>query len=81
MEISENFRIGKKVIATTASELHAMLEQFNIQINNPVAILMQETSKQFLSTAKPKDKYKVCFFWNFLGIFFNFYYFLIFFYF
>lgn len=32
-----------------------------MQVNNPCAILMQETSKQFLATAKPQDKYQVCF--------------------
>lgn len=50
---------GKRTVSTTASELTLILEQFNIQVNNPCAILMQETSKQFLATAKPQDKYQV----------------------
>eukprot|EP00026_Physarum_polycephalum_P000990 Phypoly_transcript_00991.p1 GENE.Phypoly_transcript_00991~~Phypoly_transcript_00991.p1 ORF type:complete len:1091 (-),score=239.01 Phypoly_transcript_00991:83-3355(-) len=49
---------GKRTVSTTASELTLILEQFNIQVNNPCAILMQETSKQFLATAKPQDKYQ-----------------------
>ena len=36
-----------------------ILEHFNIQVNNPIAVLMQETTKAFLTTAKAKDKYKV----------------------
>ncbi len=52
-------RLGKKTVNTTVHELTLMLEQFNIQVNNPCAILMQETSKQFLCTAKPQDKYQV----------------------
>lgn len=35
-----------------------ILDQFNIQIMNPCAILMQDTSRQFLTTQSAKDKYK-----------------------
>lgn len=49
---------GKKVVATTLNELNEILDQFNIQINNPCAILMQDTSRQFLTTQSAKDKYK-----------------------
>ena len=58
---SADFDTGKTTVSTTASELTLILEQFNIQVNNPCAILMQETSKQFLATAKPQDKYQVYF--------------------
>ena len=58
---SADFNTGKTTVSTTASELTLILEQFNIQVNNPCAILMQETSKQFLATAKPQDKYQVYF--------------------
>lgn len=50
---------GKKTVANTFSELSLILEQFNIQINNPCAILMQDTSRQFLTKSNPKDMYKV----------------------
>lgn len=33
-----------------------MLDLFNIQVDNPVAVLDQEESKKFL-TGKPEDKY------------------------
>jgi len=34
------------------------IESFNIQINNPCSILMQETSKKFLINNSPYEKYK-----------------------
>lgn len=50
---------GKRIVAKGHSEVQSILDHFNIQINNPTAILMQDTSRQFLTTASPKDKYKV----------------------
>lgn len=46
-----------KVISTKRDELVTILEQFNIQINNPVSILTQDTARSFLNTSDPKDKY------------------------
>jgi len=37
-------------------DLDAMLDQLNIQVENPVAVLDQEEAKKFL-TGKPEDKY------------------------
>jgi len=50
---------SKKTISTKRAELNLILEQFNIQIDNPCSILMQDTSRQFLSDAKPQTKYKL----------------------
>ncbi|KAF2073495.1 hypothetical protein CYY_005204 [Polysphondylium violaceum] len=50
---------GEKTISDKFNELSLILEQFNIQIDNPIAILMQDTSRQFLNTSTPSDKYKL----------------------
>ena len=45
-----------KVVSRLKSDLDAMLDQLNIQVENPVAVLDQEEAKKFLS-GKPEDKY------------------------
>lgn len=45
------------VVSTKREELLHILDQFNIQINNPVMILNQETSRNFLQSKSAKDKY------------------------
>ncbi|XP_065648710.1 structural maintenance of chromosomes protein 6 isoform X2 [Hydra vulgaris] len=57
---SSSYKIKNKqnqVISTKKEELMAILDQFNIQIDNPVAILTQDTSRSFLNTSNEKDKY------------------------
>ena len=39
-------------------ELNKMLTQFNIQVNNPISILHQDTARNFLNSSDPRDKYK-----------------------
>ncbi|XP_065110604.1 structural maintenance of chromosomes protein 6 isoform X2 [Paramisgurnus dabryanus] len=46
------------VISTKKEELTAILDHFNIQVDNPVSILNQEMSKQFLHSKNETDKYK-----------------------
>ena len=36
-----------------------MLDHFNIQVDNPVSILTQDTSKHFLHSKSGQDKYTV----------------------
>lgn len=36
-----------------------IIEQFNIQVDNPVCFLNQETSKHFLASANQSEKYKL----------------------
>ena len=43
-------------MAEFAALLHAVLDQLNIQVENPVAVLDQEEAKKFLC-GKPEDKY------------------------
>eukprot|EP00105_Crassostrea_gigas_P004900 XP_011418269.1 PREDICTED: structural maintenance of chromosomes protein 6 isoform X1 [Crassostrea gigas] len=47
-----------KVVSTKREELNAILDQFNIQVDNPVAILNQDTSRNFLNSKSPHDRYK-----------------------
>ncbi|XP_030627220.1 structural maintenance of chromosomes protein 6 [Chanos chanos] len=46
------------VISNKKEELTAILDHFNIQVDNPVSILNQEMSKQFLHSKSEADKYK-----------------------
>ncbi|KAJ8033739.1 Structural maintenance of chromosomes protein 6 [Holothuria leucospilota] len=47
-----------QVVSTKREELSRILDQFNIQVDNPVAILNQDTSRNFLFSKDPRDKYK-----------------------
>ncbi|XP_023240724.1 structural maintenance of chromosomes protein 6-like [Centruroides sculpturatus] len=46
-----------EIISTRREELVHMMDQFNIQIDNPVSVLNQETSRSFLNSKSSKDKY------------------------
>ncbi|GCB60225.1 hypothetical protein scyTo_0009135, partial [Scyliorhinus torazame] len=46
------------LISTKKEELNTILDQFNIQVDNPVSILTQEMSKHFLQSKSEADKYK-----------------------
>ncbi|XP_034418530.1 structural maintenance of chromosomes protein 6 isoform X3 [Cyclopterus lumpus] len=47
-----------QLISNKKEELTAILDHFNIQLDNPVSILNQEMSKQFLHSKNESDKYK-----------------------
>ena len=46
-------------IADKREELDAICEHFDIQVDNPLTVLTQETAKRFLASARPKDLYQV----------------------
>ena len=46
-------------MSTKREELSHILDQFNIQVDNPVSILNQDTSRNFLHSKSPRDKYTV----------------------
>ncbi|TNY22116.1 RecF/RecN/SMC [Rhodotorula diobovata] len=46
-----------KVVDTKKATLDAILDTFNIQVDNPMTVLTQDQSRQFLASASPKDKY------------------------
>uniref|UniRef100_A0A3Q4MY98 Structural maintenance of chromosomes protein 6 n=1 Tax=Neolamprologus brichardi TaxID=32507 RepID=A0A3Q4MY98_NEOBR len=47
-----------QLISTKKDELVSILDNFNIQVNNPVSVLTQEMSKYFLHSKGEGDKYK-----------------------
>ncbi|KAK2826575.1 hypothetical protein Q5P01_020789 [Channa striata] len=47
-----------QLISNKKEELTTVLDHFNIQLDNPVSILNQEMSKQFLHSKSESDKYK-----------------------
>ncbi|XP_014328190.1 structural maintenance of chromosomes protein 6 [Xiphophorus maculatus] len=49
---------GGQVISTKKEELISILDNFNIQVNNPVSVLTQEMSKYFLHSKGEGDKYR-----------------------
>jgi structural maintenance of chromosomes protein 6 len=52
-----------KVQEKTRTELQLILNQFNIQIDNPCTIMTQDISRKFLGSTNPKDKYSV---WSYI---------------
>ncbi|KAG7465711.1 hypothetical protein MATL_G00156340 [Megalops atlanticus] len=46
------------LVSNKREELTSILDHFNIQVDNPVSILNQEMSKQFLQSKNETDKYK-----------------------
>ncbi|XP_077388554.1 structural maintenance of chromosomes protein 6 [Festucalex cinctus] len=47
-----------QIISTKKDELVSILDNFNIQVNNPVSVLNQEMSKYFLHSKGETDKYR-----------------------
>ncbi|XP_029451811.1 LOW QUALITY PROTEIN: structural maintenance of chromosomes protein 6 [Rhinatrema bivittatum] len=61
MEGSRSYKLKSKtghLISTKKEELVAVLDHFNIQVDNPVSVLTQEMSKHFLHSKNEGDKYK-----------------------
>ncbi|KAJ8399397.1 hypothetical protein AAFF_G00411090 [Aldrovandia affinis] len=46
------------LVSNKREELTSILDHFNVQVDNPVSILNQEMSKQFLQSKSETDKYK-----------------------
>ncbi|KAM8954181.1 structural maintenance of chromosomes protein 6 [Pelodytes ibericus] len=46
------------LVSSKKEELIAILDHFNIQVDNPVSVLTQEMSKHFLQSKNESDKYK-----------------------
>lgn len=47
-----------KVVETTAREVKNICDHMQIEVDNPMAILTQDTARQFLANSTPADKYK-----------------------
>lgn len=48
-----------KTISAKKEELINILDHCGIQVDNPVSLLNQDTSRHFLQKSKPGDKYKL----------------------
>ena len=55
------YAILGKLVSNKCSDVMKMCECFNIQVSNPMTILNQDTSRNFLNSKNPADKYKVFF--------------------
>ena len=55
----EWFLLSGQVVSTKREELDHMMDQFNIQVDNPVSVLTQDTSRNFLHSKSPAHKYQV----------------------
>lgn len=49
---------NNRLVSNKKEELDSMVRHFNIQIDNPITILNQEVSRNFLNSKNPRDKYK-----------------------
>ncbi|KAJ2914708.1 hypothetical protein MD484_g5713, partial [Candolleomyces efflorescens] len=49
---------GKTTVSTKREELSAICDHMNIQVDNPLNVLTQDSARQFLSASHPQDKYK-----------------------
>uniref|UniRef100_A0A674IE74 Structural maintenance of chromosomes protein 6 n=1 Tax=Terrapene triunguis TaxID=2587831 RepID=A0A674IE74_9SAUR len=61
MDGSRSYKLKSKtgtLISSKKEELTAILDHFNIQVDNPVSVLTQEMSKHFLQSKNEGDKYK-----------------------
>ncbi|KAF8527504.1 P-loop containing nucleoside triphosphate hydrolase protein [Hysterangium stoloniferum] len=47
-----------KTISTKRDELSAICDHMNIQVDNPMNVLTQDSARQFLSASRPQDKYQ-----------------------
>ena len=47
------------VVSTKKEDLVRILDHMDIQVNNPICMLNQDVSRNFLHSSNPKDKYKV----------------------
>jgi chromosome segregation ATPase len=45
------------VVSTRKQDLTSILEHFSIFVDNPVCVMTQEASRQFMGTASPREKY------------------------
>ena len=47
------------MVSTKKEELTNILDHCGVQVDNPVSLLNQDTSRHFLQKSKPGDKYKL----------------------
>jgi hypothetical protein len=57
--ISHLFPVLGEVVSSKKEELDKIVLALNIQINNPITILNQDTARTFLNSSDPHEKYKL----------------------
>lgn len=53
------FSAAGRLVSERREEVAQICDHFGIQVDNPLAVLSQETAKRFLASAKPKELYEV----------------------
>lgn len=53
------FSDAGRLVASKREEINIICDHFGIQVDNPLAVLTQETAKRFLANARPKELYEV----------------------
>jgi structural maintenance of chromosomes protein 6 len=48
-----------QTISTKREDLDEILDHFNLQVDNPMTVLTQDTARQFLGNSSAQDKYKL----------------------
>jgi structural maintenance of chromosomes protein 6 len=59
---SSGYKIKAKngsVVSTKREELQDILDHFNLQVDNPMTVLTQDTARQFLGSSSAHEKYKL----------------------
>ncbi|KAL3090017.1 hypothetical protein niasHS_006469 [Heterodera schachtii] len=59
LKTSAKFGGRERVVSRKRAELDALLEQFGIELDNPLAWLSQDRSRQFLQQMKPEKLYQL----------------------
>ncbi|KAJ9656420.1 Structural maintenance of chromosomes protein 6 [Neophaeococcomyces mojaviensis] len=49
---------GRRIVSTKKADLEAILDHFNLQIDNPLNVLSQDMARSFITSANAADKYK-----------------------
>lgn len=49
---------GRGIVSTRKDEVVAICDNYNIQVDNPLSVLTQETAKKFLVNSTPQDLYE-----------------------
>lgn len=50
----------ERIVSRKKTDLDSLIEQLNIELDNPLAWLSQDRSRQFLQQMKPEKLYQVC---------------------
>jgi len=49
---------GRRIVSTKKADLEAILDHFNLQIDNPLNVLSQDMARSFITSSNAAEKYK-----------------------